>query len=106
MDILKQSYEFVQSKLLPTVTKRHQKLFRFGFEALTIRPFISLNGNSRITVENRSTAQSKIYRLVTQAKMLSYFPQFVTKLGLVTEKDIVNVDFSTFGGFQVLTFAK
>lgn len=106
MTILKQSYDFLQGKVLPNISKRHQRLFSFGFEALTIRPFVSLNGNSRITVANRSTAQSKIYRLVRQQKMLSYFPQFVTKLGLVTKKDMVNVDFSTFGGFQVLTFAK
>ncbi|HYT43843.1 MAG TPA: transposase [Methylomirabilota bacterium] len=106
MTILKQSYDFLQEKILPQVAKRHRKLFRFGFEALTIRPFVSLNGNSRVTVENRATAQSKIYRLVTQQKILSYFPQLVTGLGLVTEKEMVNVDFSTFGGFQVLTFAK
>lgn len=106
MTILKQSYEFLQSRILPAIAKRHQGLFRFGFEALTIKPFVSLNGNSRVTVKNRSTAQSKIYRLVTQQKIPSYFLQLVPKLGLVTHKDIVNVDFSTFGGFQVLTFAK
>lgn len=96
----------MQTQLLPRVSKRHQKLFRFGFEALTLRPFVSLNGNSRVTVKNRSTAQSKVYRLVSQQKMLSYFPQLVRTFGLVTERDCINVDFSTFGGFQVLTFAK
>lgn len=106
MLILKQSYDFLQEKILPNISKRHQKLFSFGFEALTIRPFVSLNGNSRVTVENRSTAESKIYRLSSQGKMLSYFPGLVTKLNLVTENDTVNVDFSDFGGFQVLTFAK
>lgn len=106
MSILQESYDFLQSRLLPLVAKRHHKLFTFGFEALTIRPFVSLNGNSRVTIENRSTAQSKIYRLVTQQKMLSYFPKLVATFGLVTEADTVNVDFSTFGGFQVLTFAK
>jgi len=106
MAILKQSYDFLQDKLLPNISKRHRKLFRFGFEALTIRPFVSLNGNARVSVTGRNTAESKAYRLVSKAKILSYFPELVTKLGLVTEEDIVNVDFSTFGGFQVLTFAK
>jgi len=92
--------------LLPQVLKRHHKLFTFGFEALTIKPFVSLNGNARITVKGRKTAESKIYRVVTQENMLWYFPQFVTLLGLVTRNDTVNVDFSTFGGFNVLTFAK
>lgn len=106
MLILKQSYEFVQAHLLPQIGKRHRGLFLFGFEALTIRPFITLNGNARTTVRGRKTAESKIYRLVTQNKFLAYFPQLVVSLGLVTRKDTVNVDFSTFCGFQVLTFAK
>jgi hypothetical protein len=106
MTILKQSYDFLQDKILPNISKRHKSLFSFGFEALTIRPFVSLNGNARTSVKGRSTAESKAYRLVSKAKILSYFPGLVTSLGLVTEVDVVNVDFSTFGGFQVLTFAK
>src|SRR6266478_1277159 len=38
--------------------------------------------------------------------MLEYFSSFVGLLHLVSVTDTVNVDFSTFGGFQVLTFAK
>jgi hypothetical protein len=106
MVILKQSYDFVQSKLLPIVAKRHRQLFLFGFEALTLRPYISLNGNARITLAGRKTAESKIYRLSCEESMLSYFQDFISTLGLVTKKDIINVDFSTFCGFQVLTFAK
>src|SRR5437660_7415596 len=106
MVILKQSYEFVQSKLLPTLARRHRRLFLFGFEALTIKPFVSLNGNARTTIKGRKTAESKIYRLVMQEKLLTYFSNFISLLGLISEKDTVNVDFSTFGGFQVLTFAK
>jgi len=104
--ILKQSYEYVQSHLLPHLSKRHRGLFLFGFEALTIKQFVSLNGNARITVAGRKTAESKIYRLVHKEQFLDYFPKLVSKLHLVTENDVVNVDFSTFGGFQVLTFAK
>lgn len=66
MSILQESYDFLQSRLLPLVAKRHHKLFGFGFEALTIKPFVSLNGNARTTVEGRKTAESKIYRLVLQ----------------------------------------
>lgn len=57
-------------------------------------------------MEGRKIAESKIYGLVCLKEMLTYFPLFVEKFGLVTKKDTVNVDFSTFGGFQVLTFAK
>lgn len=106
MSILQESYDFLQSRLLPCVSKRHHKLFTFGFEALTIKPFVSLNGNARITLQGRKTAESKIYRVVTQKNILTYFPKLLSSLGLVTKNDTVNVDFSTFGGFQVLTFAK
>ena len=81
MVIVKQSYEFMQSHLLPSIAKRHKKLFLFGFEALTLRPFVSL----------------KMYRLMDQEKMLAYFPTFVVSLELVTKTDTINVGFSTFG---------
>lgn len=106
MCILPQSYDFLKKRLLPQIPAKHKGLFTFGFEALTIRPFVSLNGNARTTLAVRNTAQSKIYRLVCQEKIVEYFSSFIGLLGLVTAKDTVNVDFSTFGGFQVLTFAK
>ena len=59
-----------------------------------------------MTVVVRNTAQSKIYRLVRNECMPTYFTRFVSHLGLVRKDDIINVDFSTFCGFQVLTFAK
>src|ERR687893_539665 len=97
MVIVKQSYEFMQSHLIPRIAKRHKKLFLFGFEALTLRPFVSLNGNARTTIAVRKTAESKMYRLMDQEKMLAYFPTFVVLLELVTKTDTINVDFSTFG---------
>ena len=106
MSILQESYDFVQTRLLPKVSKRHRKLFTFGFEALTIRPFVSLNANARITIPVRNTAQSKMLRLVSNVQILQYFSSFVSDLQLVKPTDSVNVDFSTFCGFNVLTFAK
>lgn len=106
MCILQESYDFLQEKLLPTVTKRQQQLFIFGFEALTIKPFVSLNGNARTTIANRKTAETKIYRVMHTPSFVSLFPQIMIHLGLVTPTDTINVDFSTFCGYQVLTFAK
>lgn len=106
MSIVQEAYSFVQARLLPHVVAKHQELFLFGFEALSIRPFVSLNGNARITIPVRNTAQSKMYRLVTKKQVLTYFSHFVSKLHLVQRQDTITIDFSTFGGFQVLTFAK
>ncbi len=106
MDILNQSYAFLQTKLLPHIFKKHQQQFSFGFEALTLSPFVSLNGNARMIIANRNTAESKVKRLVGNEKFLSYFPILLTQLSLVKPGDRINVDFSTFCGYQVLTFAK
>lgn len=106
MDILAESHKIFQSKILPTVGKRHQKLFSFGFEALSLMPFVSLHSNARMTLAKRCTAETKIYRLVSNKNILKYFPQLLPQLHLVQPGDKINVDFSTFCGFQVLTFAK
>lgn len=106
MSIVQQSYEFLQTKLLPHLPLQHQRLFSFGFSALTMQPFVSLNSNARMTIENRNTAESKIRRIMKKEKMLDHFSTFVTQLQLVSATDRINVDFSTFCGYQVLTFAK
>lgn len=106
MSIVQEAYAFVQDKLLPNVRPKHKGLFQFGFEALTLRPFVSLNGNARITIPVRNTAQSKMYRVMAKKHMLSYFCSFVSSLRLVRSSDTINVDFSTFCGYNVLTFAQ
>ncbi len=106
MHILKQSNDFLQTQILPCIPKQHQKLFVFGFQALTLQSFVSLNGNARMTLENRKTAETKIYRLVSKEAFPHHFSLLVSHLKLCNPTDTVNVDFSSFGGFEILTFAK
>lgn len=106
MNILTQSHKFFQTQILPYVRDKHKKLFSFGFHALTLNPFISLNGNARIVLSRRCTAETKIFRLTTNANIPLYFSSIVRHLKLVKPNDRINVDFSSFCGFQVLTFAK
>lgn len=106
MHILRESYRCLQVKILPHIPKRHKKLFAFGFSALTLNHFVSLNSNARMTVTNRATAESKMYRLVSNKKILLYFPVLVAHLKIVKPTDTINIDFSSFCGFEVLTFAK
>jgi len=68
--------------------------------------FISLNSNARMTVVKRATAESKMYRLVSNKQILAYFPVLLAQLKMVKPHDTINVDFSSFCGFEVLTFAK
>lgn len=106
MNILLQTVQLFNTKIAPLVGKRHKRLFSFGFQALTLQDFISLNSNARSIVGNRSTAESKIFRLVSNKAVQEYFPCMAVSLGLLKPTDVVNVDFSSFCGFEVLTFAK
>lgn len=106
MNILLETVNLFNTKIASFVEKRHKKLFSFGFQALSLQDFISLNSNARNIIENRSTAESKIFRLVSNQAVSEYFPRLATSLGLLKPTDVVNVDFSSFSGFEVLTFAK
>lgn len=106
MNILLQTVQLFNTKIAPLVGKQHKKLFSFGFQALTLQDFISLNSNARSIIGNRSTAESKIFRLVSNETIQEYFHRLASSLRLLRPTDIVNVDFSSFCGFEVLTFAK
>lgn len=105
MSIIQKSNAFLNS-LHPHITKKVQGLFLFGYLALSIQRVVSLNANARTTVANTKTAESKIYRLSKNERLLALFPRLMTELKLVQENDLVNIDFSDFNGRQVLMFAR
>jgi hypothetical protein len=104
MNIVGQTRKFVSTRLLLFVKPKHHKLFAFGLQALTLTPYESLGSNARLVVGNISTAASKIYRLVSNKTLVVNFHRLVRESGLVRETSLVNVDFSTFCGFQALCF--
>lgn len=106
MNILLQTVNLFNNKVSPLIGKQHKRLFTFGFQALSLQDFVSLNSNARSIVGNRSTAESKIFRLVSKETIQEYFHRLASSLRLVRPTDTVNVDFSSFCGFEVLTFAK
>jgi hypothetical protein len=105
MDIVGQTRVFVTTKILPTIKKQHVTLFIFGIKALSLTAYDSLGSNARQIVENTCTASSKMYRLVSNKTMVNNFHLLVKILG-ITRESFINVDFSTFCGFQTLAFAK
>jgi hypothetical protein len=105
MDIVGQTRMFVTTKILPTIKKQHRTLFTFGLKALSLTAYDSLGSNARQIVGNTCTASSKIYRLVSNKTMVNNFHHMVKLLG-ITKDSFINVDFSTFCGFQTLAFAK
>ena len=104
MNILGQTRKFVTNKILPVVKQKHQKLFSFGIQALSFTAYESLGSNARVILENTFTASSKIYRLASNKTMVNNFHRLVSSIGFVTKKSLVNIDFSTFCGFQTLAF--
>jgi len=105
MNILGQTGKFVTNQILPAVKPKHKKLFSFGLKALTLTPYESLGSNSRLIIKNLSTAASKIYRLTSNKTIIADFHKLVSLSGLVQKTSLVNVDFSTFCGFQTLAMA-
>ncbi|MCL5783955.1 MAG: transposase [Patescibacteria group bacterium] len=57
-----------------------------------------------MVVENINTASSKVYRLVSNQKILDNFPKLLVSSKLVNRTSLVNIDFSTFCGFETLSF--
>jgi hypothetical protein len=104
MNIVGQTKKFVSIRLLPYVKSKHRIQFAFGLQALTLTPYESLGSNARLVVANVATASSKIYRLVSNKTIVANFHRLVRESGLVRRTSLVNVDFSTFCGFQALCF--
>jgi len=105
MNIVEQTGMFVTTRIIPFVKPQQLKLFSFGLQALSLTPYKSLGSNARQIVANVHTASSKIYRVVSNDKMLKNFHRILIASELVTKTSYVNVDFSTFCGFQALVFA-
>jgi hypothetical protein len=104
MNSLKKTARVIQSNLLPHVTLKHMKLFNFGLKAFSLSPFASLASNARQTISNRNTAHSKLFRLVSNKRIIHNFHTILYHIHLVKKHSLVNVDFSTFCGFQTLAF--
>src|SRR5258708_6197130 len=104
MSIIGQTRKFVTTQILSHIPRKHHSLFSFGLQALSLTPYDSLSSNARQIIANTSTASSKIYRLVSNKKMVKHFSRLIALCGLVTKKSVINVDFSTFCGFQALCF--
>lgn len=105
MNIVQSTNDFLQVVQPAFQTKVH-KLLEFGFKSLSLQRIVSLSSNARSILGNRHTAESKVYRLTKAARFLKQFPNLVSHLGLIKDGDSVAVDFSDFGGFWVLVFAK
>jgi len=104
MNILKQKLNFF-NHTQAMVPKQLNKLFSFGCHSLALQHVISIRGNARLHISNYHTAKSKAYRLCRNKRWSTVFPYILSQLNIVTPTSRVALDFSTFGPFQILTFA-
>ena len=105
MNVLGYTGKLVSGRLLPLIPKKHHPLFIFGLQAFTVNSFVSLASNARQVVENVHTASSKVFRLTSKQTLLDEVQAAVGQLSLVNKQSIVNVDFSSFCGFETLALA-
>ncbi len=105
MNIIAETNVFLQA-VQPVFQRKVHKLLEFGFKSLSLQRIVSLSSNARTTISNRHTAESKAFRLTKAKRFLKLFPGLVNHLHLLNDDDCVAIDFSDFGGFWVLMFAK
>lgn len=95
----------VQNECLPAIHKGQRRQFAFGLSALAARPLVSLNSNARTAGLSRTAGESKMARLLKNAKLRNQLAGLHVKLSGVTPASIVNVDHSECNGLSVLLFA-
>lgn len=102
----------IHASFFTCVPLKQIHLFKFGLSTISLPSFESLNSNARIWggYESRSTAESKMYRLLKNDKMSMIFTRVLKTFDWITPVSLVNIDFSTFSAgwmypeFQVLVF--
>jgi hypothetical protein len=88
----------VQQQLLPAFPDYWHHQVRFGVQALTIKPFVSLASNARVTIANPDTASTNMDRLVANAGLARELGKVISNLGIITSKSILACDHSTMNG--------
>ncbi len=68
-NIINSYKKLVQKECIPTIRLGQRRQFLFGLNALSTRPFVSLNSNARTAHFSRSAAESKMARLLRNTKL-------------------------------------
>ena len=105
VSIIRCSNKLVKQQILPRVPRVWLRQVRFGVAVLSLRSVVSCNANARMSGLPRGTAESKMSRLLANAKLPAALASVVADLGLVTRHSFVNVDHSDFSGLVALVFA-
>ncbi|MGH8399420.1 MAG: transposase [Gammaproteobacteria bacterium] len=84
----------IQQQFIPALPDYWTHQFRFGVQALTIKPFVSLASNARATISHPDTASTNMDRLVRNQGLARELSKTVAGLGFITPRSIVACDHS------------
>jgi hypothetical protein len=107
MHIVTQIRKIIDREILPEVPGKLKDQFLLGVNALSLRKFESLSSNSRTYGNNLSwkASEMKMYRLCRNERLLVVFYRLLKKMKLFNQSSKLNIDFTTWDNFNLLTFA-
>jgi hypothetical protein len=95
----------IQEKFIPALPEYWRHQFRFGVQALTLKPFVSLASNARQTVAHPDTAGTTMDRLASNQGLAKNLARVVANLGMITPKSILACDHSVLNGLMTFMAA-
>jgi len=78
---------------------------QLGINALSVKPFVSLNSNARSSRKNAVAAERQMYRLLTHPQFLGIFSSLLLSFFSVNEQSVIAMDFTIEGKFAMLCLA-
>lgn len=105
MPILPEIQEKIQQQILPLVKPKWTPMMQLGINALSVKPFVSLNSNARSSRDNELAAERQMYRLLSHSALLEVFSSVLLAFFSIDEESVVVMDFTIEGTFAMLCLA-
>lgn len=106
MHIVPALAQLIKQQIVPQVPGKLKDQFLLGVNALSLQKFESLSSNARMYGErglSRQANEMKMYRLLRNQKVLKIFYSLLSKLDILSPTSSLNMDFTTWDKFNVLT---
>lgn len=95
----------IQRQLIPVLPEYWGHQFKFGVQALTLKPFVSLASNARQTIAHPDTASTNMDRLVANTGLAHELGRMVAGLGIINPRSIFACDHSDMNGLMTFMAA-
>lgn len=105
MSILPIVQQKIKEKILPLVKAKWTPMMLLGINALSLKPFVSLNSNARSSRENEDAAERQLYRLLCHPKLITIFSSLLLSFFSIDERSVIAMDFTIEGKFAMLCLA-